>query len=215
MMITYLGHSSFRIKTANATIITDPYDKAIGFRFPYGPADICTISHNHFDHNNKNGIKNSDCFFIEGPGEYEIKDVMIKGISSFHDLQNGQERGENTIYLIQADDINLCHLGDLGTLLDEKQLKEIHDIDVLMIPVGGIATIGPDDAKKIIKKIDPTIVLPMHYKTEGISETFTKFFTVSDFFKEMELEEKWDEKLNLNASSLPEELEIIALQRKS
>jgi L-ascorbate metabolism protein UlaG (beta-lactamase superfamily) len=214
MQIIYFGHSSFKIKTKTASLVTDPYHKQIGFKFPKTRADICTISHSHPDHNNKQGIKNEDCFFIEGPGEYEVKEVMIKGIKSYHDNENGQQRGSNTIYLIQAEDINICHLGDLGYELSDKEIKELENVDVLLIPVGGIYTIDPKQAVKIIQKIDPSIVIPMHYKQAGLSSTFDILATSADFFKAMDMEAKNQERLSITASSLPEEIEVFTLDRK-
>lgn len=211
MMITYLGHSSFKIKTTTATVVTDPFDSSIGLKFPKQEADIVTISHEHNDHSNKKGIKNKDCFFIEAPGEYEIKEVLMRGISTFHDNENGEKRGKNTIYLIQAEGLSICHLGDLGHELSDKVIKEIDMTDVLMIPVGGIYTIDPVVAAKICKKIEPSIILPMHYKKDGLSETFADLASLSDFCEKLGLEAQTEEKLNVREGTLPEEMTVINL----
>ena len=215
MQITYLGHSSFKIKTKTATIVTDPYHKQVGFRFPKTRADICTISHFHFDHNFRGGIKNEDCFFIENPGEYEIKEIMIKGIQSCHDDEEGQKRGKNTIFLIQAENINICHLGDLGHSLADKDVKELEDVDILIIPIGGTYTIGPKRAVQLIKKIEPSIIIPVHYQQEGLGQDFAQLKPVDDFLAEIQMESKKSEKLILSSTAdLPEEMEIIQLDKK-
>ncbi len=101
---------------------------------------------------------------IEEPGEYEVKDIFIQGIPSFHDEEEGKKRGQNTIYTIEAEGIRLCHLGDLGQKeLNSDQLEKIGDIDILMVPVGGVYTINSKGAAKIISQIEPRLIIPMHY----------------------------------------------------
>lgn len=170
MLIQYYGHSCFKITTkpagrgqADVTLFIDPFDKSVGLRPPQGQADLVLVTHDHHDHNNVSAIK-GEPQVIDIPGEYSIKEINIIGIPSYHDGKNGQERGMNTIYLIEAEDIRLCHLGDLGTDLSEKQLDEIDGIDVLMIPVGGKYTIDGKKAAEIVKKVEPKIIIPMHYK---------------------------------------------------
>jgi L-ascorbate metabolism protein UlaG (beta-lactamase superfamily) len=215
MNITYIGHSSFKIRTINATLITDPFDSSIGKRFPKSEADIVSISHDHKDHSNREGIKNENCFFIDAPGEYEIKEVMIRAISTFHDNDQGQDRGKNIIFRIQAEGLNICHLGDLGHELSDKILKEIEATDVLMIPVGGVYTIDPSEAAKIVRKIEPSIVLPMHYKQEGLSATFAQLASLSDFANKLDLEPKQEDKLSIREGTLPDEMELIALNPRA
>jgi len=186
MTITWYGHSCFKINNQGGriTIITDPFDKKIGLIPPRGNADVVTISHNHFDHNNIKAIS-GDVFAVEGPGEYEIKGIRIMGISSYHDKKEGQERGLNTIYVIKVDGIKICHLGDMGQeKLTDKQLESIGSVDVLMIPVDGVSTMNAREAVKVVKQVDPIIVIPMHYKLPGLT---VKFNDVKDFLKEIGL----------------------------
>jgi L-ascorbate metabolism protein UlaG (beta-lactamase superfamily) len=212
MNITYLGHSSFRIKASIATIITDPFDDSLGLHFPKKEADIVTVSHHHFDHENIKGLKNPDAFVIDAPGEYEIKEVMVKGISTFHDDKNGEERGLNTAYTMEVEGVHICHLGDLGHELSEKQLKEFEETDILMIPVGGVYTIDPKIAVSVIKAIDPSIVIPMHYKVPGLNDSFAQLATLEDFLSEFELAPTKTDKLVISSSTLPEEMELVVLQ---
>jgi L-ascorbate metabolism protein UlaG (beta-lactamase superfamily) len=214
MQITYLGHSSFKIKTDTATIITDPYSFSVGLHYPKQKAEIVTISHDHEDHNNREGIVNEDCLFIDAPGEYEIKDIMIHGIRSYHDLSKGEDNGKNTVFVINAEGITLCHLGDLGHPLSAEELKEIGNVDVLFVPVGGVFTINASVAKDIVKKIDPSYVIAMHYKQEGLSEVFANMAPIETFVEELGLEPTNMEKLSVGVGSLPEEMELVLLERK-
>jgi len=171
MHIIWKGQSCFQILSARAkaeqvSIAIDPFDEATGLKLPSFQADILLITHNHHDHNNKKAIK-GEPLVIEGPGEYEAKEVYIQGISSWHDENNGKEKGINTIYLIEAEEMRICHLGDLGIELEQKELDLINSVDILMIPIGGNYTIDYKKAIDLIKKIEPAIIIPMHYKING------------------------------------------------
>lgn len=173
MNISYYGHSCFKITTKPAgratedvVIFTDPFDKSIGLRPPQGHADIVFVSHNHYDHNNVSALKD-DPVVIDLPGEYSARGVNAVGLDSFHDDKNGMERGHNTIFVIESEDLRICHLGDLGCDLTSEQLEEIDGIDVLFIPIGGKFTIDGKKAAELAKKIEPKIVIPMHYKMKG------------------------------------------------
>ena len=213
MEIKYLGHSSFLIKTKTAKIVTDPFDpEMVGLKFPKTEADIVTVSHQHKDHNNIKAVK-GEPFLVEGPGEYEVKGVFIQGIPSFHDDVNGKERGPNTIYIIEAEEMRFCHLGDLGQkLLTDEQVDKIGAVDVLMVPVGGEYTIDSASAQKIIGQIDPKIVIPMHF---SLPKSKSKLDDVSKFLKAMGKPSIAPvDKLTVKSSILPKEgaMEIVVLQ---
>lgn len=216
MEITYLGHSSFKIKAKTAGVVTDPFSsEMVGFKFPKTEADIVTVSHQHLDHNNISMVEGNP-FIISAPGEYEVKGVSIFGYQSFHDSKSGAERGENVIYVIENEGLRICHLGDLGSAISPKTLEEISEIDVLMIPVGGGVTIGPHEAADLISQIEPKIILPMHTRVSGINEkVFGDLKTVEEFLKEMGTlsPEKLD-KLSLTKDKLTEEMKIVLLERK-
>ena len=212
MTITYYGHSCFKITNqgGHVTIVTDPFDKKIGLKPPHISADIVTVSHFHYDHNNIKAIK-GEPFIVDGPGEYEIKGIKIKGISSFHDNNKGKEKGLNTIYVIEVDGIKVCHLGDLGQKhLFNSQIEELSQIDVLMIPVGGIYTINGKEAIEIINQIDPKIVIPMHYLLPKLT---IKLDPLEKFLKEVGLSSiKPVDKLILKKKDLKEnEAKIIVM----
>lgn len=211
MIITYYGHSCFKLESGESVVITDPFPKKIGLKPFQGKADIVTVSHNHWDHNNISAIKGAP-FIIAGPGEYEVRKIVIQGISSFHDKVKGKARGLNTIYLIQLSQIRLCHLGDLGHDLEDHQLEKIGQVDILMIPVGGTFTIDPQEAPKIINQIEPRIVIPMHYQLPKL-KVGGKLAKVEKFLKEMGTSKAPVEKLVVKKKDLVQgEIEVVVMK---
>ncbi len=168
MKIKWLGHSSFLITNERGiNILTDPFDETLGYPMTKEKINIITISHEHYDHNNTMGIKGKPVV-LKGPVNRDTHKMIIKGLLSYHDSVYGKYRGENTIFVIKTDNMVLCHLGDLGHLLDDSQLGEIAHVDILFIPVGGHFTINHLQANQVIEQIKPKIVIPMHYKTDAI-----------------------------------------------
>jgi len=215
--ISYAGQSCFQISVSNsrdhdADIVIDPFDEEVGLKVPNFSADILLVTHDHHDHNNTKAVKGTP-FLIEGPGEYEIKGVFIQGIPAFHDDKEGKEKGTNTIYTIEAEDIRFCHLGDLGQKqLTDEQVDKIGAIDVLMVPVGGEYTIDSSLAQKIISQIEPKIIIPMHY---ALPKTKGKLDEVSKFLKTMGKPSIVPvDKLTVKTSTLPKDgaMEIVVLQ---
>lgn len=212
MEIAYLGHSSFKIRTKTATVVTDPFSpEMVGFKFPKTEADIVTISHSHKDHNFVAGIEN-DPFVISQPGEYEVKGISFFCFPSLHGGKEEAEKIANIIFLIEADGLSICHLGDLGVMPPAKIMEEIIGADILMVPIGGTYTFGPKEAVEIVHQIEPSIVLPMHFKTPNLSE----LSGLEEFLKEMGAEkaEKLD-KLSVSEDKLPEETKVIVLEKKA
>ncbi len=173
MNINYYGHSCFKITTKpqgrateDVVIFIDPFDKSIGLRPPQGHDDIVFVSHNHYDHNNVEALKDNPVI-IDLPGEYSAKGVNAIGIDTFHDKKEGAERGKNTVFIIESEDMKVCFLGDLGGNLTPEQLEEIDGVDILLIPVGGKYTLDGKEAAELVRKIEPKIVIPMHYKIKG------------------------------------------------
>jgi len=173
MIIQYYGHSCFKLTTKPAGRATedivaffDPFDKETGLRPPQGQADVVFVSHDHHDHNNVGAIK-GEPVIIDAPGEYAVKGINVMGVDSFHDNAEGAERGHSTIFILEVEDLKICHLGDLGCDLSGKQLEEIDGVDVLFVPVGGKYTIDGKKASELVRKIEPVLVIPMHYKMSG------------------------------------------------
>jgi L-ascorbate metabolism protein UlaG (beta-lactamase superfamily) len=224
MQIIWKGQSCFQIiinreknnlddtsSNKRVNLVIDPYDETTGLRVPKLEADILLVTHSHPDHNNVKAVSGSH-FLISEPGEYEIKDVFIQGIPAFHDSSSGKERGENIIYTIEAEDIRVCHLGDLGQKeLTEDQIEKIGNIDVLMTPVGGVYTISSKEAVKIISQIEPKIVIPMHYQ---IPKLKMKLEGLEKFLKAMGVKSPETlNKLTLKKKDIPEEeMEIKVLR---
>jgi L-ascorbate metabolism protein UlaG (beta-lactamase superfamily) len=205
--VHYLGHSCFRLRGRDGTVLCDPYSRSIGFDLGRPTAHIVTISHDHPDHNNVAGVKplREKLFVIDGPGEYEVSGVLLTGVRTAHDKHKGAERGFNTVFVIHLDDLVFCHLGDLGHELTQAQLEEIGNVDVLFVPVGGGETIGPAEANSVIGQIEPRIVVPMHYAAAQLSFEYElaplEKFTHERGLKEFTVEEK----LSLTPANLPPE----------
>ena len=214
--ISWAGQSCFQISVSNsrdhsADIVIDPFDEETGLKVPNFSADILLVTHDHHDHNNVRAVKGTP-FLIDGPGEYEVKEVSIQGIQSFHDSSQGKERGSNTIYVMETEDIRICHLGDLGQKqLTDEQLEKIDSVDMLMIPVGGEYTIDSAQAQKIISQIEPKIVIPMHYSLPKLK---IKLDEVSKFLKTMGKNSVVpQDKFTVKSSTLPKgDMEIVVLQ---
>jgi L-ascorbate metabolism protein UlaG (beta-lactamase superfamily) len=167
MKIKWLGHASFLITSEKGVkIITDPY--SIGGGIDYGRieevADIVTVSHKHGDHDNVAAVKGKP-EVVSTVGSRRVKEIDFKGIASYHDEATGRQRGANIIFCFTLDGIMICHLGDLGHQLDASQMAEIGEVDILLLPVGGVYTIDAKGATKVCQKLNPKVVLPMHYKT--------------------------------------------------
>jgi L-ascorbate metabolism protein UlaG (beta-lactamase superfamily) len=173
MKIKYLGHSAFVITSAaGLRIVTDPYTPGSGLE--YGditePADVVTVSHGHRDHNNVAAVRGNPTA-VSRAGRAAVKGIEFNGVSSAHDEVGGKMRGGNIIFCFEVDGVRVCHLGDLGHRLDDRQIEEIGCVDVLLIPVGGHYTIDAVAATDVCSQLKPALVIPMHYKTaKGLPE---------------------------------------------
>jgi len=212
MNITWYGHSCFKLQSKDTVLVTDPFDKKIGLKPPFGAADIVTISHNHCGHNNFEVVKNNP-FVIDGAGEYEVKKITVRGINSFHDNSEGKEKGSNVIYIIEMEDLKICHLGDFGqNNFTNGQLEKIGQVDVLFVPIGGVSTIDWKSASAIINQIEPRIAIPMHYKIPGLTGNLAKMDTAENFCKEHSVSPKDAvEKFSVKKKDLPQEETSVAI----
>lgn len=209
MEIRWLGHSCFLITNQRGiNILTDPFDGTLGYQMTKEKINIITISHEHYDHNNTMGIKGKPVV-LKGPVNRDTHKMIFKGIASYHDSVFGEYRGENTIFVIKADEMVLCHLGDLGHLLDSVQLEEINQVDILFIPIGGYYTINHIQADQVIKQIKPKIVIPMHYKTDAIKWSIDPVSVFLD--KKQNVKIITEKTLSIDYQSLPEKTTIYIL----
>ena len=164
MKIEYLGHSCFRLTSQTGrTLVTDPY-QGVGYELPQQlRADIVTVSHGHFDHNNLAGVK--DPLVIANEAKtYTFDGIRVRGIESYHDPKQGGLRGKNIVYKITIDGIAVCHLGDLGEAFNPALVQAIGNCDVLLLPIGGTYTIDAAEAKRYADAIQPKTIIPMHYR---------------------------------------------------
>jgi len=208
MEITWYGHAFFRLRGREGIVVTDPFGKDSGYTSPHIRADIVTISHDHENHSSIKGFRGNPRI-LRGPGEYEVKGIFVKGIATYHDNKKGAKRGRNTIYRYDLDNLTVAHLGDLGHVLSQPQVESLNSIDVLLIPVGGGATIGPAEAAEIVSLVEPRIVIPMHYETAAYKGNLEK---VEKFLDQMGVKSvQPQDVLKIKPSSLPEETHVVLL----
>ncbi len=171
MTIKFLGHACFLITSSSGVrIITDPYEPGgFGGQIGYGPitdaADVVLVSHDHADHNYVQGVAGNPTV-VEG--RQSAAGISFEVTNSFHDDTGGSQRGPNRIFTFEVDGIRLCHLGDLGHTLTKEQVNSIGSVDVLLVPVGGTFTIDAQGADQVIEQLQPSVVIPMHYKTAKV-----------------------------------------------
>lgn len=166
MKIKWLGHACFLLTSSSgAKVLTDPFDEQVGYELPAVKADIVTTSHDHYDHNHVSIVK-GDFVHINNPGKFSERGIEITGVSTFHDESKGAKRGKNVIFKFDIDGIKVCHCGDLGHVLTDDQVKQIDEVDVLLVPVGGTYTVDARGAYEVVKQLKPIITIPMHFKTE-------------------------------------------------
>ena len=210
MDVTWLGHGCFRLRGRSAAVVTDPFPPAIGLKLPKLDADLVTISHEHENHNYTQVMR--DAYEIRGPGEYEVAGVSVIGVPTFHDAQKGAKHGRNTVYLIEIDDVRVCHLGDLGHALDDAEAEAISAPDVLLVPVGGHTSINAAQAAEIVRQLEPRYVVPMHYAIPGLK---LELDPLDRFLKEMAVTASEPQpKLSVSASSGEYETKVVVLEPK-
>jgi len=207
--IRWLGHACFMINSGNTTIITDPYSPDTGYSLGRPDADIVTVSHQHPGHAYIQGVGGGP-YLVNGPGEYEVGGVLIIGIATFHDDDHGQKMGKNTVYVMDVDEISVCHLGDLGHTLTSAQLEEIDNVDVLLLPVGGVSTINATTAAQVVRQLEPRVVIPMHYQTPASGLGLEP---VEKFLKEIGVAQTTPQsKLTFTRSTLPTSSQVFLCQ---
>jgi len=214
MKIKWYGHSAFLVTTDQGVkIILDPYESgAYGGQLAYGKikdqADVALTSHDHADHNDTKSLPGSPQV-VKGAGSKTVKGIPIKGIATFHDPTRGSERGENTVFVLTVDEMKLCHLGDLGHLLTEKELAEIGPVDILLTPIGGFFTIDAKEATRVAEQIKPRVLIPMHFKTAKCGFPIAP---VEDFLKgKTNPKRAGKSELSFDKATLPKQMEIVVL----
>lgn len=214
MEITWYGLSCFRIREGGTTIVCDPYHKSVGAQLPKLKADIVTVSHDQPAHNDAVRV-GGEPKILTGPGEYEIQNVFITGLHSHHRKQNGSVCERNIAFFFEFDGFCIGHLGDMGEIpkksdIDERQIGEI---DILMVPVGGGDTLDSTRAAEMVGMLEPKLLLPMHYQQPNLSAKWIEDLEpVDKFVKELGVTMPETQKtLKITKSALPEETQVVLL----
>jgi L-ascorbate metabolism protein UlaG (beta-lactamase superfamily) len=212
MNVKWLGHACFLTTTRDGLrVITDPY--AVGGGINYSPiretADVVLVSHDHGDHNNVSAVQGRP-EVVKGSGKMIVKGVEFTGVATSHDSSQGQQRGPNIVFCFTLDDMRLCHLGDLGHVLNAGQVAEIGLVDILFVPVGGFFTIDASVARQVCDQLEPKIVIPMHFKT---SKCGYPIASVEDFLKgKKNVKRIAGSEVEFEHEKLPTGSEIVLLQ---
>jgi L-ascorbate metabolism protein UlaG (beta-lactamase superfamily) len=208
--ITWYGHGCFRLRGKGAAAVTDPYPPSLGPRLPRLEADLVTVSHPHENHSYVRTVV-KDPFVIDGAGEYEVAGVTVVGVPTYHDTRRGEEHGRNTVYVIEVDDVRICHLGDLGHTLDDATLERVGNIDVLLVPVGGGRSLDAVRGAEVVRQLEPRFVVPMHYAVPGLR---TEMQPVDRFLQEMGVAEvQTQPRLQVQPSSASDmEAKVVVLE---
>ena len=208
MEISWLGHSCFRLRGRTVSLLTDPYASSSGYTLGSVSADIVTVSNSHPHHNATEAV-GGQAVILDGPGEYEVKGVVITGFRTDHGKSAG-EAVRNTAFIVEMDDVTVCHLGDLGTVLTAEQIELSKEVNVLLVPVGGHCTIAPAQAAEVISQIEPKVIIPMHFATEVSTADLE---SVDHFLREMGLTATEPQpRLVVTVASLPAEPTVTVLK---
>ncbi|HHT9126074.1 MAG TPA: MBL fold metallo-hydrolase [Candidatus Brocadiia bacterium] len=217
VLVRWFGHACFMLESSEGTkVLIDPFGD-IGYTFPTTSPNIVTISHEHFDHNNTDSIQGNPEILrglTRGVNDWnniakKINDFNIFNVPVYHDKTQGSQRGKNSVFIYDVDGLRFVHVGDLGHVLLDDQIKKIGKVDVLMIPVGGIYTIDGQEASKVVEQLNPKIVLPMHYKTPSLTfelNTIDAFLNGKENVKKVE-----GNTLGVDIKHMPAKQEIIVL----
>lgn len=209
MKLTYLGHSSFLLQSKKSSVLTDPFQD-IGIPFPDVSSEVVTISHDHFDHNAAEKVKGVKKIF-KSAGNFVWKEIEISAIERYHDEALGKKRGKSLVFCFQIEGMRFCHLGDIGEPFPE-ELLALSKIDVLMIPVGGNYTIGPSEAFLYVQKLNPKIVVPMHYYVPNLKVDIQP---PDEFLRKFQNVRMQEGTLSLKREELPERTQVIFFKRSN
>jgi L-ascorbate metabolism protein UlaG (beta-lactamase superfamily) len=220
MELTWYGRTCIRIRGRDAVVVADPYQSIVG---PTGrgiSGDVVTFSHP--DDNPLPRVKGKssrdgrtllplsleNAFVLDGPGEYEVKEVLVTGVRTYRDDTRGAESGKQVAFVIEVDGLHTIHLGEIGHPLSEEKLADIGSVDIVCVPLGG--SLSPSQAAAVVAQLDPRIVIPMPVcDDEAACEEALK-----RFFHEMGAEPVTQPKLSVTATSLPVETTTVLLESR-
>ncbi len=212
MKVKWLGHACFLITSkVGLKVITDPY--TVGGGIDYSPiretADVVVVSHDHGDHNNVSAVQGKP-EVVKGSSTKIVKGIRFSGIGTSHDASRGTQRGPNTVFCFTIDGLDLCHLGDLGHELSEREVAQIGLVDILFVPVGGFFTIDATAASQVCDQLKPRIIIPMHFKTPKCAYPIAG---VEDFLKDKkDVRKVTGSEVEFDPEDLPTGTQIVLLQ---
>ncbi len=220
MELTWYGRTCVRIRGKDAVVVNDPFQSVVG---PTGrgiTADVVTFSHGDdrplprakgkASRDGTTLLPSSldDAFVLDGPGEYEVKEVLVTGVRTYRDDARGAEAGKQVTFVVEVDGVHTIHFGDIGHLLSQEKLGDIGPVDIACVPLGG--TLSPAQAAALVAQLDPRIVIPMPICEDDAdcAEALQRFF------HEMGAELITQPKLTVTASSLPSETTTVLLESR-
>ncbi len=174
MKITWIGHSCFRLEKDGYSIVIDPYEDGSipGLEPVREKANEVIKSHDHFDHNALDNVE-----IIDG-GESPFQ---VTSFETSHDEENGAKRGKTLVHIFETDEYKVAHLGDLGCELTDEQMAMLYQVDVLLIPVGGVYTLDAAQAAQLTVDLDAKWTIPMHYRSQESEFGLPELGTVYDY----------------------------------
>jgi len=220
MELTWYGRTSVRLRGRDAVVVADPYQAVVG---PTGrgiTGEIVTFSHpddrklpkakGRLSRDGTTVLPSSldEAFVLDGPGEYEVRDVLVTGVRTYRDDAKGAEDGKQTAFVVELDQMHTIHLGEIGHLLTEEKLGDIGPVDIACVPVGG--SLSPQKAAELIAQLDPKIVVPMPLDDESAATREA----LARFFHEMGSEPTLQQKLSVTISQLPAETTTVLLESR-
>jgi L-ascorbate metabolism protein UlaG (beta-lactamase superfamily) len=212
MDLTWLGHACFRMRGREGIVLTDPPDPKSGHAIPRTEAGLVTISHDHPGHASLKSVA-GEPVVLRGPGEYEVREVLVTGVGTFHDEERGASRGLNTVFAIRLDELVICHLGDLGHALASADLERLGDIDIALVPISGNdINLSAARAAEIVHQLEPKVVVPMSYDPE-VQKKDSPFERLLHELGVKELTPV--PKLSVTRGSLPENVQVVALDSRA
>lgn len=208
MELLWLGHCCFRLRAKEATVITDPCDRSTGYSLGRPTGDLVTVSIADPTHGWVDGVAGSPRV-IAGAGEFEVASTSVIGVATWHDREKNVR---NVAYVIELEDLRICHLGAIGVVPTSDQVEEIGAVDILLVPVGGGDALDAPPAAETVNLLEPKLVIPMHYKTEAEK---AKLDPIDRFLKEMGAKSpETHAKIAVTRSSLPDETQLLVLDYK-
>jgi len=210
--LTWLGHACFRLRGKEGIVLTDPPDPSSGHAIPKTEAHLVTMSHLHPGHASLRSV-GGEPVVLSGPGEYEVQEILVTGLGTYHDEEKGAVRGSNTVFTIRVDEIVACHLGDLGHVLSATDLERLGAVDVCLLPISGADTnLSAAMAAEIVHQLEPKVVVPMGYDPAAKK----KDAPYDRLLHELGVKELVPvPKLSVTRASLPSELQVVALDSRA